>query len=71
VTIHSINGAITNDAQKIPAAINIQSVIEHIEKLIISPSFDSYSEHILRQTIMMLESFELMLFQQNDHEEIL
>ena len=49
----------------IPAnSINIHAVIEHLEKLIISPAFDSYSEHVLKQTIIMLNHFEELLFEQ-------
>lgn len=45
-------------------SINISAVIEHLEKLIVSPAFDSYSEHVLKQTIIMLEHFDCLLFEE-------
>lgn len=60
MSIHQFNSGVPTN---IPAnSINIQSVIDHIEKLIKSPAFDPYSEHVLRQTIIMLEHFEELLF---------
>ncbi len=47
-------------------SINIDAVIEQIEKLIISPAFDPYSEHILKQTIIMLKHFEELLFSEGE-----
>lgn len=47
-----------------PNSINIQATREHIAKLIVSHDFDSYSEHILKQTITMLDHFEELLFDQ-------
>ena len=42
--------------------ISIDEVREHLAKLLISPSFDPYSEYILKHAITMLEHFEELLF---------
>jgi hypothetical protein len=37
--------------------INIEDVCDHLEKLLISPSFDPYSNQIVAQAITLLECF--------------
>lgn len=43
-------------------SINIQATREHIAQLIVSRDFDTHSEQVLKQTIIMLEHFEELLF---------
>jgi hypothetical protein len=59
MSIHQLN--IDTPTNFTANSININTVIEHLEKLIVSPAFDPYSEHILKQTIIMLEHFEELL----------
>ncbi len=62
MNIHQLN--IDKPTNFTANSINIDAVIEHIEKLIISPAFDPYSEHVLKQTIIMLKHFEELLFEE-------
>jgi hypothetical protein len=62
MSIHQLN--IDTPVNCTANSINIDTVIEHLEKLIVSPAFDPYSEHVLKQTIIMLEHFEELLFEE-------
>lgn len=43
-------------------SINIQATKEHIAKLIVNHDFDTHSNQVLKQTIVMLDHYEELLF---------